>query len=157
MTKKNVSQSPRILKIRQDRGYDCVYLGGKKIMLGRTGSPEADAAFRQLQIQALTDPTLAALKPEQVTVDNLCLAYLKYAKENDPDHFFGIKTAVEILLQHYAGQPVDTLDIRLNRHPAGNGRQFSGLLFALGKPRHGSVSPDLRTSGHVNSVTIRRV
>jgi len=112
MTKRNVSQSPRILKIRQDRDYDCVYVDGKKIMLGRTGSPEAEVAFRQLQIQVLTDPSLASLKPEQVTVDNLCLAYLQHAKENDPDHFFGIKTAIEILLKHYAGQVVDTLDTR---------------------------------------------
>ena len=112
MNKKNVSKSPRILQVRQDREYDCVYVNGKKIMLGRTGTPEAETAYRQLQIQVFTDPTLASLKPQQVTVDNLCLAYLQYAKENDPSHYSGIKTAVEILLQHYTGQPVDVLDTR---------------------------------------------
>ena len=112
MTPKIVSKSPRILKVCQDRDYDCVYLHGKKIMLGKSGTPEAEAAYRQLQIQVLTDPTLASLKPQQVTVDNLCLAYLQYAKEHDPNHFFGIKTAVEILLQHCTGQAVDTLDTR---------------------------------------------
>ena len=71
MPKKNVSNSPRILQIRQDRDYDCVYIGKRKIMLGRTGSPEAEAKFRQLQIQALTDPGLASIKPQQVTVNDL--------------------------------------------------------------------------------------
>ena len=66
MTKKNVSKSPRILQIRQDRDYDCVYLHGKKVMLGRTGTPEAEAAFRQLQIQVLADPTFSAPKPQLV-------------------------------------------------------------------------------------------
>jgi len=87
MKQKSSSKSPRILQVRRDRDDDCVYVQGKKIMLGRTGTPEAEAAYRQLQIQVLTDPTLSSLKPQQVTVDSLCLAYLQYAKENDPDHF----------------------------------------------------------------------
>ena len=79
-------------------------------MLGKSGSPEAATAYRQLQVQILTDPTFSALTPQQVTVDDLCLAYLKHAQENDPDHYSGIKTAVEILVKHYTGQPVDVLD-----------------------------------------------
>jgi hypothetical protein len=100
MNKKTSKSPPRILKIRKDREYDCVYIGKQKVMLGRSGTPEAEAAYRQLQIQVLTDPSLASLKPEQVTVDNLCFAYLQYAQDHDPDHYFGIKTAVEILLKH---------------------------------------------------------
>ena len=84
----------------------------KKIILGRTGTPEAEAKFRQLQIQVITDPTLSSLKPEQVTVDTLCLAYLQYAKEHDPGHYSCIKTACEILLRNFTGQAVDTLDTR---------------------------------------------
>ena len=68
MTKKQSAQSPRILQVRKDRDYDCVYLDGRKINLGRTGTPEAETAFRQLQIQVLTDPTLASLRlsPENI-------------------------------------------------------------------------------------------
>jgi len=84
------SKSPKILKVRQDRNYDCVYLKGKKIILGRTGTPEAEAAYRQLQIRILTDTTLDFLKPEQVTVDTLCLGYLQYTKEHDPSHYAGM-------------------------------------------------------------------
>jgi hypothetical protein len=71
MTTENSVRSPRILKVCQDRDYDCVYLNGRKINLGRTGTPEADAAFRKLQIQVLTDPTLSSFSPQQqVTVDD---------------------------------------------------------------------------------------
>ena len=80
MNKKNVVSSTRNLQLRQDKGYACVYLNGKKIMLGaRFGTPEADEAFRQLQIKVLTDPTLTSLKPQQITVDDLCAAYLLHS------------------------------------------------------------------------------
>ena len=109
MNKKNAIQSPRTstprnLKISQDKGYACVYLNKQKIMLGaRFGTPEADDAFRRLQIRVLTDPTLSFLIPGQVTVDSLCCAYLKYAEEHDPGHFSSIKTAIEVLLQLATG------------------------------------------------------
>ena len=118
MNKKNAVQSYRTLtlrnlKISQDKGYACVYLNRQKVMLGaRYGTPEADDAFRKLQIQVLTDPTLSFLTPELVLVDHLCCAYLKYAEEHDPGHYSAIKTAIEILLQHFTGQPVDSLDSR---------------------------------------------
>ena len=113
MSKKNAVQSTRNLKISQDKGYACVYLNRQKIMLGaRYGTPEADDAFRKLQIRALTDPTLSFLTPQQVTVDSLCCAYLKYAEEHDPGHYSSVKTAVEVLLQLATGQSVESLDSR---------------------------------------------
>jgi len=118
MNKKNAIQStrnltPRNLKISQDKGYACVYLNRQKIMLGaRYGTPEADDAFRKLQIRVLSDPTLSFLTPEQVTVDVLCCAYLKYAEEHDPGHYSTIKTAIEHLLRLATGEPVESLDSR---------------------------------------------
>ena len=112
MNKKHSPKSPRILQIRRDGAYDCVYLHGKKIRLGRTGTPEADDNFRKIQIQVLTDPTCLAPKPQQVMVDTLCFAYLEYAQEHDPGHYSSIKTAVGILLRHFTGQLVDLLDSR---------------------------------------------
>jgi integrase len=111
MTTKNVSKPTKLPQIRKDRDYDCVYVKGKKIMLGRSGTPEAEAAYRQLQVRMLTDPTFSVSK-QQVTVDNLCLAYLQYAKEYNHSHYSGIKTAVEILLRHFTGQTVEALDSR---------------------------------------------
>jgi len=112
MTKKNVSKPPKLPQIHKDRDYDCVYVKRKKIMLGKSGTPEAEEAYRQIQIKILTDPTFSASKSQQITVDDLCFAYLKHAKEHDPGHYGSIKTAANILIQHYAGQPVDTLDTR---------------------------------------------
>ena len=112
MTKKLSSKPPRILQVRRDGAYDCVYVNRKKIRLGRTGTPEASDAFRRLQIQVLTDPTYLSPKPEHVTVDTLCLGYLGYAQEHDPGHFSAIKTAIEVLLQLATGQPVESLDSR---------------------------------------------
>ena len=112
MNKKHSPKPPRILQVRRDRDYDCVYLHGEKIILGRTGTPEADAAFRQLQVRVLTDPTYSPANPQLITVDSLCLAYLQYAQENDPGHFSSIKTAVDILLRFTAGQSVEALDSR---------------------------------------------
>jgi integrase len=112
MAPRTPQNSVRTLQIRKDRDYACTYLNGKKIMLGRWGTPEADARFRQLQIQILTDPSFATLKPQQVAVEDLCLAYLDYAEENDPGHYCSIKTATKILLQGFAGQAVDALDSR---------------------------------------------
>ena len=75
--KKGVKKdSSRVLKVRRDGNYACVYLNKKKIRLGRYGSPEADKAFRQLQVKVFTDPTLSSLASQQkITVDVLSEAY----------------------------------------------------------------------------------
>jgi hypothetical protein len=112
MNRKSVPKPPRILQVRKDGVYDCVYVNKQKIRLGRSGTPEADENFRKIQIQVLTDPTGLAPKPQQVTVDTLCFAYLEYAEQHDPGHYFGIKTAVGIFVQHFTGQAVDGLDSR---------------------------------------------
>ena len=117
MSKQNAVKPTRNLQIRQDKGYACVYLNGEKIMLGaRFGTPEADEAFRQFQIKVLTDPTLSFLKPQRITVDVLCSAYLKYAKENDPGHYSSVKTAAEIFLQHFSAQAIEGLDSKSFLH-----------------------------------------
>ena len=53
MTKKKSPFSTRTPTLCKDRDYAYVNLKGKKIQMGRWGSPEADAKFRQLQIQVL--------------------------------------------------------------------------------------------------------
>ena len=46
----------------------CVYVKNKKIMLGKSGSPEAQEKFRRLQIQVLSDPTYSFLESKQVSL-----------------------------------------------------------------------------------------
>ena len=133
MTTKFASKSPRILQVRKDR--NCVYVNKKKIMLGRSGTPEAQAAFLEVQTKLLADPTLSSIKPHQVAVDSLCLSYLEYVAQYDASHFHGIKTAVEVFLKTFAGQAVESLDSRsflllqeifVQR---GVSRQYCNMLF----------------------------
>ena len=112
MSKKVSPKSPRILQVRKDGVYDCVYVNKKKIRLGRTGTQEADDAFRRVQIQVLTDPAYLSPKPQHVTVAVLGSAYLDYAEVHDPGHYSAIKTAIGILLQHFSSQTVESLDSR---------------------------------------------
>ena len=71
MSKKNVSRPTKIPQIHKDRDYDCVYVKRKKIMLGKSGTPEAEEAYRQIQIKILTDPTFSASKPQQITAETV--------------------------------------------------------------------------------------
>ena len=116
MTKKKVSNSAfhsvRLPQVRKDRDYDYVFVNKKKIMLGRSGTPEARTAYVELQAKLLADPNLSTLKPCQVLVDTLCLAYLEYAEKNDQSHFHGIRTAVKIFLDTFTGQAVESFDSR---------------------------------------------
>ena len=136
--KKAEKNSHRILKVCKDRDYDCVYLNKKKIILGRSGTPEAEAAFVKLQVQVLTDPAFSFLNAQQqVTVDAFCLAYLEYAKEYDRSHYYSFKTVVEILLKNFSGQSVDSLN---SKHflilqdkfvEHGASRQYCNMLMVL--------------------------
>ena len=62
MTKKKTSISSRTPQVRKDRDYDYVFVNKKKIMLGRSGTPEARAAYVELQAKLLADPSLSSLK-----------------------------------------------------------------------------------------------
>ena len=116
MSKNSSQKPPRILQVRKDGVYDCVYVNKKKIRLGRTGTPEADTNFRRIQVQVLTDPTCFSPNPQQVAVDSLCFAYLEYAETHDPGHYSSVKTAVGILLEFAGGQTVESLDSRSFLH-----------------------------------------
>lgn len=104
--------SSKVPQIRKDRNYACVYANGRKFQLGRYGTPEADAAYREFIAQWAANPTLLASRPQEINVERLCLEYLDYAKENDPSHYSGIKTAIKPLLYGFVGRTVESLDSR---------------------------------------------
>ena len=78
MNKKNAPKSPRILQVRQDRDYDCVYVKGKKIMLGRTGSPEAEVASGQLYETAVTFK-----RKDSTAVNSVKYLFLREKRKDD--------------------------------------------------------------------------
>ena len=102
---KNVSPP----QMRKDRGYAYVRLNGRKIQLGLWGTPEAEKAYRRILKSWASNPATAHMKPgEQVFLDQLCYAFVQ-ARNNKNDHG-NYKTAIEVLLSVYSGEPVETFD-----------------------------------------------
>ena len=96
-------------QIKRDREYAYIRLGGRKIQLGKWGTPEADKAYRRIVQTWASNPIAALIKPgEQVILDQLCLAFLQ-ARGNKNDHG-NYKTAVEVLLSVYSGELVESFD-----------------------------------------------
>ena len=96
-------------QIKRDRDYAYVRSNGRKIQLGKWGTPEAEKAYKQFVKTWASNPTIAAIRPgEQVFIDQLCLAFLQ-ARGNTNDHG-NYKTAIEVLLSVYSGKPVESFD-----------------------------------------------
>jgi len=96
-------------QIKRDRDYAYVRSNGRKIQLGKWGTPEVDKAYRQFVKTWAANPTAAVIKAgEQVFLDQLCLAFLQ-ARSNQNDHG-NYKTAIEVLLSVYSGTPVELFD-----------------------------------------------
>ena len=102
---KNVSPP----QMRRDREYAYVRLNGRKIQLGKWGMPEAEKAYRQILNVWASNPATVHIRPgEQVYLDQLCYAFVQ-ARSNRNDHG-NFKTAIEVLLSVYPGEPVETFD-----------------------------------------------
>ena len=102
---KNVSPP----QMRKGRGYAYVRLNGRKIQLGGWGTPEAEKAYRRILKSWASNPATAHIKPgEQVILDQLCYAFAQ-ARNNKNDHG-NYKTAIEVLLDIYSGEPVEAFD-----------------------------------------------
>ena len=102
-------KSSPIPPIRKDRDYAYVRLAGRKIMLGKWGSPEAEKAYHRVIASWLTNPATLVKSNELVVIDQLCLAFLQGRKHNPNDHG-NYRTAVEVLLSVYSGEPVESFD-----------------------------------------------
>jgi len=96
-------------QIREDRGYAYIRFKGRKIQLGKYGTPEAEKAYWRFVRSIASNPTAALIKPgSQVSLDELCLAFIQ-ARRNQNDHG-NYKTAVEVLLSVYSGEKVESFD-----------------------------------------------
>ena len=97
-------------QVRRDRDYAYVRYNGRKIPLGKWGTPEAEKAYRQFVKAWASNPTAATIKPgEQVCLDQLCLAFAQARGDNNSDHG-NYKTAIEVLLSVFSGEPVESFD-----------------------------------------------
>ena len=104
-----MSKNVSVPQMERDRGYAFVRLNRRKIHLGKWGTPEAEKAYRRIITKWASNPATAHIKPgEQMFLDQLCLAFMQ-ARTNQNDHG-NYKTAIEVLLSVYSGEPVETFD-----------------------------------------------
>jgi len=100
---------PQVPQIRRDRDYAYVRINGRKIQLGKWGTPEVEKAYRRIIFSWASNPAIARIKPgEQVILDELCLAFVN-ARGNNND-YGNYNSAIEVLLSVYSGELVESFD-----------------------------------------------
>ncbi len=94
--------------MKQDRLYAVVYINGRKIFLGKWDSPEAETEYRRLLAEWASNPVSMGVKSNgSATIDELTLAFLKWAKEyHEYRTYHCFKMAVEMMLELYSGVSV---------------------------------------------------
>jgi len=98
-------------KMGNNGGTAFVRINGKRIYLGKYGSPEA----RQNYARCMAEWAIAADNPGQpplvtgsISVDTLIIAFLDHAEKNSPKHYYEYRIASKVLLQLYSGTTVDS-------------------------------------------------
>ena len=93
-------------------GTAFVRINGKRIYLGKFGSPEAKQNYARCvaewAITANNDPGQPTPAIGSITIDSLCIAFLDHAQRNAPTHYHSCRYAVKILLQLYSGSTVES-------------------------------------------------
>jgi len=131
--KKSQSTPP---KMGNNGGTAFVRINGKRIYLGKFGSPEAAQNYARCVAEwaiSNADPEQAGQPIGSITVDSLAIAYLDHAQKNDAGHYCCIRTCVKILLQLYSGITVSAftpkcltaVQHQLTQHIGAKGKPFS--------------------------------
>jgi integrase len=103
MTKKSLCPP----KMGNNGGTAFVRINGKRIYLGKFGTPQANQNYaRRIAEWAVSNPAKPTLPVGHMTVATLAIAFLDQAQKNDHAHFHAYRTATELLLQLYAGTMV---------------------------------------------------
>ena len=92
-------------------GTTFVRINGKRIYLGKFGSPEAAQNYARCVAEWATNgtPPDHANKPiGTITVDTLAIAFLDHVQKNDPPHYHENRSAIKGLLQLYSGITVES-------------------------------------------------
>jgi len=116
-------------------GTAFVRINGKRIYLGKFGSAEAAQNYARCVAEwaiSNTEPGQASQPIGTITVNSLAIAYLDHSKKSTPNHYYGQRTAVKILLQLYSGITVDSFTPKCL---AAVQHQFVQQVDINGKPR----------------------
>ena len=97
-------------KMGNNGGTAFVRINGKRIYLGKFGSPEAKQNYARCVAEwAITnaDPSQSTPVIGSITVDSLAIAFLDHVRNNDFSHYHAFRTATRVLIQLYSGIAVD--------------------------------------------------
>ena len=123
-------------KMGNNGGTAFVRINGKRIYLGKFGSPEAKQNYARCVAEWATANAGAPGQPTpaigSITVDSLAIAFLDYMQESGYAHYHGCRSAVKILLQLYSGITVDSfspkclvaVQYQFTQHVAENGKRY---------------------------------
>ena len=123
-------------KMGNNGGTAFVRINGKRIYLGKFGSPEANQNYARCVAEwattnvgtsGQTTPTIGT-----ITVDSLAIAFLDHIRKSGYSHYHGCRSAVKILLQLYSGTVVDSfspkclaaVQYQLTQHVPKNGKRY---------------------------------
>jgi integrase len=113
-----------------------VRINGKRIYLGKYGSPEATENYaRCIAEWAVGKGTPGQFVPPigSLTIDALSVAFLDFVKKNKPGRYYEYRSGIRILVQLYPGMMVDSftpkclaaLQYQFSQHIDINGKQYS--------------------------------
>jgi integrase len=117
-------------------GTAFVRINGKRIYLGKYGSPEAKQNYARCVAEWATTNTAEPGQPNpaigSITVDSLSIAFLDHIQKNGFTHYHGCRSAVKILLQLYSGTTVDSftpkclaaVQFQFTQHVDKNGKRY---------------------------------
>ena len=99
-------------KIGNNGGTAFVRINGKRIYLGKFGSPEARQNYARCvaewAITANNDPGQPSPTVGSITVDSLMIAFLDYSRMNYPKQYSEFRLAAKVLLSLYSGITVES-------------------------------------------------
>jgi integrase len=92
-------------------GTAFVRINGKRVYLGKFGTPEANQNYARCVAEWAVTCTAPGQPPPNIgtiTVDSLTIAFLDHVQQNDHSHYHSFRSAVKILLQLYSGITADS-------------------------------------------------
>ena len=130
-------------KMGNNGGTAFVRINGKRIYLGKFGSPEAAQNYARCVAEwaiSNTDPGQMSMPIGTATVNTLAIAYLDHVQQNNPNRYYEARSAIKTMLQLYSGITVDAFTPKCL---AAVQHQFSQQVCKSGKPYSRQYCNDL--------------
>ena len=98
-------------KMGNNGGTAFVRINGKRIYLGKFGSPEAAQNYARCVAEwaiSNTEPGQMSMPIGTATVNTLAIAYLDHVPQNNPNRYYEVRSAIKTMLQLYTLVPKES-------------------------------------------------